>query len=118
MDTTFQQTVFALPAAAKQAWFQSLEDVRFPVSMPLAKELTQHHLSSGIRDAIQALGSDGNSLLIEGLPVDDPLCDPPEDGDRPAGKSAVSEAVHLGIVGLLGHPFSYEEEKSGRLIHE
>jgi L-asparagine oxygenase len=58
-------------------------------------------------------------LLIDNLPLDPHLPPSPANGARPAGKSWASESALLQFSRAGGlHPFGYEEENMGALIHQ
>lgn len=58
-------------------------------------------------------------IVMENLPIDNPLPETPKDGKRPDGKSWVSEATLFAIQRIAGlQPLSYLQEKGGVLVHE
>lgn len=58
-------------------------------------------------------------IEIRGLPIDQFISSPPKNGERPKNKDFTSEIALLGTTKALGlSPFSYQEEKSGALVHE
>ena len=59
-----------------------------------------------------------DSVRLENLPVDPVLPAVPQDGSRPAAKTAVSEAVVLGLIAPWAEILSYRNEKHGVPIHE
>jgi hypothetical protein len=81
--------------------------------------IVRSHLSSPVRDLLIRFTQDQRQpgFVIDGLPVGDLPATPP-DGQRPADKSAVSEAVILGTLFYVGDLLSYYEEKGGAPIHE
>jgi hypothetical protein len=82
--------------------------------------LATEHLSAGLREALSDFFSPSgpDALLIENLPVDRELPAAPSDGKRPAGKTAVSEAVIAGLIEGHASILSYTNEKAGAPIHE
>ena len=59
-----------------------------------------------------------DSVRIDNLPVDPVLPAVPLDGIRPKQKSAVSEAVVMGLIAPWAEILSYKNEKQGVPIHE
>jgi hypothetical protein len=130
-----QSTVLAVseplivPEPAKQAWLQAVRVLRYPDTRDIAEwrafsresvVVAQANLPSPLRRKLQSFFSSPgpDALLIENLPDDPHLPPPPADGRRPDGKSAVSEAVLAGLIGLHAEIFAYSNEKAGAPIHE
>ena len=58
-------------------------------------------------------------ITMHGCPIDNDLKDVPIGEIRPDRKSWISELVLLGVTYSVGFsPFSFRQEKSGRLVHE
>ncbi|HEY6347164.1 MAG TPA: TauD/TfdA family dioxygenase [Bryobacteraceae bacterium] len=129
-----------LPQDAKFAWLQKALELPYPdprdrmawgAFTAASARLAQSHLPSRIQEELHEFFSpDAHSecvvrgrekrgaLLIENLPVDADLPLTPDDGRRPARKTAVSEAVLAGLIEPHAKIFSYNNEKDGAPIHE
>jgi len=116
-----------LPEAARRAWLSELAGCDFPregdaaewgAFEALSMELAAKHLPAEMQDALGRLAENRGVLVIGNLPVDTPPVAPPVDNFRPAGKPAISEAVHLGIVRQLAQVFGFQEEEEGALFHQ
>ena len=83
---------------------------------------SQHPALESYRFSLKSLTQPGGSsfLVMENLPIDDPLQEPPQDGKRPDWKSTwISEATLFSIQRMAGlQPLSYLQEKAGVLVHE
>ncbi len=64
------------------------------------------------RTDADALGS----MIVRGLPIDDPLAPTPADGGRSNKTTFVSEGVLGGIAQLFGDLYCYSMEKKGEII--
>lgn len=110
-------------------WLSEIVGLNFPLKDDQASwyefqerafQATKANITSEIRQLLQRLSLPNGSdvIVIEGLPYQDPG-PPPTDGQRPAGKPAVSEAVLVGLVTAAGlKVFGYLQEKKGSLIHQ
>lgn len=58
------------------------------------------------------------AIVITGLPVDESLPPTPDDGRRPAEKSAISESILTGVSWFAGEVLSYREELEGMPTHQ
>ena len=109
-------------------WEQAISRAEYPDERDLVKwdaffEWSGHaastFLTEGMRRMLDASSqpSGPQGLVFDNLPH--PHCgNPPADGRRPAGKSAVSEAVMPGVVRSAGYEvFGYVQEKDGDLVH-
>jgi L-asparagine oxygenase len=124
--------VLRLPDSNRQVWQRDLNGLEFPLHNDwpawtaferASVEIAARHLTPEIADALARLPRphvprDRGALVIENLPVDSLLPEPPRDNFRPAAKSVISEAVHLGIVRQFAHVFGFEEEEEGAIIHQ
>jgi hypothetical protein len=122
-----RQEIRRLPESSRSVWRSELAGLDFPIEGDTAAwgafeavsmDLAAKHLPSEAREALARLPENRGILVIENLPVDAPLVAPPTDNFRPSGKSAISEAVHLGIVRHLAQVFGFEEEESGAIFHQ
>jgi L-asparagine oxygenase len=113
----------------RDAWLREAAALEYPDPLDLdawsrfraaAVRLALEHLPAAITGELwRFFPYDGNdSLRIENLPVDPALPPTPLDGKRPPGKSAVSEAVVLGLIAPWAEVLSYKNEKEGVPIHE
>lgn len=85
----------------------------------LAEIIARQHLKADALCLHHNLLYQKGFLLIRNLPIDPQLPHTPDDGWRPNGKTYISEAVLLGIVSALKYqPFSFLQEKQGKLVHE
>jgi L-asparagine oxygenase len=121
---------FNLPESNRIGWQEKANQIRFPNPQDerdvhnftqLAAGLATTWLPTEVREAIINLGTDDHSvaLVIRNLPVEDNLPPIPMDGYRPPEKeSVVSETVLLGIAAVYGVPFTYKQEKNGRMPAE
>ncbi len=122
-----KQEEMRLPEAARRAWLSDLAGCDFPRERDTAEwgafgalsmELAARHLPAEMQDSLAGLARNRGILVIENLPLDAPPMAPPADNFRPAGKPAISEAVHLGIVRQLAQVFGFQEEEEGALFHQ
>jgi len=82
---------------------------------------SKHSALEAYRFALKSLILPGgvSFVVMENLPIDNPLPEPPKDGKRPDSKSWVSEATLFAIQRIAGlQPLSYLQEKAGALVHE
>lgn len=116
-----------LPDWNRIAWQDELAGIGFPDERNPAEwrefdrastELASAYLAPRILELVERLGRDLDALLIENLPVDSSLPDPPSGSFRPQAKAAVSESVHLGVVRQFAQVFGFEEEENGALFHQ
>jgi hypothetical protein len=116
-----------LPEATRAAWLSELAGCRFPSEKNAAEwgafetlsiDLASKYLPSEALDALARLADTRGMVVLQNLPVDSPLMAPPADNFRPAGKPAVSEAVHLGIVRHAAQVFGFQEEEEGAIFHQ
>jgi hypothetical protein len=118
-----------LPQPAKLAWLADVSQMRFPDPCDAQNwrsfadagvEAAGRHLTGDLREALAEFFSLGgpDALVIENLPVDRKLPAAPDDGRRPTGKTAVSEAVIAGLIESHASIISYTNEKAGAPIHE
>jgi L-asparagine oxygenase len=116
-----------LPDAARKGWLGELAACAYPRETNPSEwaafearsmELAARYLPGEIQDSLDQLAADRGVLVIENLPVDEVLPAPPTDNFRPAGKAAVSEAVHLGILRRLAQVFGFHEEEEGAIFHQ
>jgi L-asparagine oxygenase len=115
-----------LPERVRRSWQAELAGIQFPVEADaawrafeaLSVELAQRHLPAETLETLARLPETRDILVLQNLPLDSPVLEPPRDNFRPLGKPAVSEAVHLGIVRLLAQVFGFEEEEEGALFHQ
>jgi L-asparagine oxygenase len=122
-----KQEEIRVPEATRRAWLSDLAGCDFPregdaaewsAFEALSMELAAKHLPVEARDSLGRLAENRGILVIENLPVDTPPVAPPVDNFRPAGKAAISEAVHLGIVRQLAQVFGFQEEEEGAIFHQ
>ncbi len=131
MQTTLEATLLRLhlPAETKGIWLREALQLTFPdpsnfgawrafveASVAIAMSRLPGPVAETLDRFFDPEGPD--ALLIENLPVDPNLPAPPEDGRRPANKTAVSEAVIAGLIEGHASILSYSNEKSGAPIHE
>jgi L-asparagine oxygenase len=121
---------YALSEKNRAGWQEQANQISFPdpwdeqaVSQFIgsAGDLARAWLPSGIQTTIRNLDLGGHSaaLVIRNLPIDEKLPPVPTSGYRPLNKAAaVSEAVLLGVGSLYGPPFTYKQEKKGRMPAE
>lgn len=121
---------FALPESNRSGWQKQAEEIRFPdpaderaVSsfVEVSAGLAKTWLPTEMQAAIENLSKGGYSpaLVIRNLPMEDLLPPVPADGFRPPSKEkAISEVVLLGIGAVYGVPFTYKQEKKGRMPAE
>jgi len=57
------------------------------------------------------------AVCIENLPIGR-IGETPKNGQRPDDKDLISEAIGLGMAGLLGYPIGYLNEKNGEIIQQ
>lgn len=118
-----------LPENLRRMWTEDVARLSYPDPSDAAAwrafadtsvALAKRHLAPAIASAVcRFFSGDGpDVLLIENLPLDADLPPPPVDGKRPAGKTAVSEAVIAGLIESYGAIVSYTNEKRGAPIHE
>jgi L-asparagine oxygenase len=122
-----KQEEIRVPEATRRAWLSDLAGCDFPregdaaewsAFEALSMELAAKHLPAEVRDSLGRLAENRGILVIDNLPVDTPPMAPPVDNFRPAGKPAISEAVHLGIVRQLAQVFGFQEEEEGAIFHQ
>lgn len=131
METTLSRsTLFlTLPEPAKQAWLQDAAVLRYPDTTDVtawrsfvaeAVVLAQSHVPATVAQALRGFFSPAgpDAVWIENLPVDLDLPPAPTHGRRPLSKSAVSEAVIVGLIERHAAILSYSNEKCGAPIHE
>jgi L-asparagine oxygenase len=113
----------------RDAWMREACALRYPEPGDLsawtqfrqaAARMALDHLPATITGELWRFYPHGgsDSVRIENLPVDPALPPTPRDGMRPTGKSAVSEAVVLGLIAPWAEILSYLNEKRGAPIHE
>ena len=111
----------------RQAWLKDLAGCEYPREADpaqwaafeaLSRDLADKHMPAEALDAVASLSETRGILVFENLPLDVPVMTPPTNNFRPAGKSAVSEAVHLGIIRHLAQVFGFQEEEEGALFHQ
>lgn len=116
-----------LPEATRRAWLSDLAGCNFPregdaaewgAFDALSREVAAKHLPAEMLDALAALAENRGLLVLGNLPVDAPPMAPPVDNFRPAGKPAISEAVHLGIARQVAQVFGFLEEEEGAIFHQ
>ncbi len=117
-----------LPDSNRQVWQRDLTGLEFPPTHDWSAwaaferacvEIATRHLTQEIKDSLQRLARDRSAVVIENLPVDSMSeGHPPRDNFRPAGKSSLSEAVHLGVIRQFAHVFGFEEEEEGAIFHQ
>ncbi|MEV6632791.1 TauD/TfdA family dioxygenase [Actinoplanes sp. NPDC051470] len=95
------------------------DDPLFLVSAETAARRISPALVHRIVD-FRVSGSTSGVLAVRGLPVDRPLPDTPGSGAHhgPWQELAVSSAVQLMVMSLLGEVIAYADEKRGRLIQD
>lgn len=123
----------ALPEAAKRSWSLEASQLVFPdlqstphdlsawrAFVDASVHLADRHLPLSIQDSLNRffLGTGSDAVLLENLPVDPDLPRSPTDGKRPALKSAVSEAIIVGLTERSASIVSFSNEKAGAPIHE
>jgi L-asparagine oxygenase len=122
-------TELTLPEPAKNAWLREASCLQYPdwrgagewrSFVTESAALAQAHLPFTALEALHEFFSPWgpDAFLIKNLPLDRHLPPTPIRGARPAGKSAVSEAVIAGIIEPHGAIVSYLNEKAGAPIHE
>ena len=113
----------------RDAWMRAALGLQYPDPKNLdawaafrgaASQLALQHLPATITAELWRFYAFGgmDSVRIDNLPVDPTLPPVPTDGMRPAGKTAVSEAVVLGLISPWAEILSYVNEKKGVPIHE
>jgi L-asparagine oxygenase len=115
-----------LPDLNRRVWQSELAGLDFPSQgdaawsafEDISTQLAARHVPPEIWESLAELSESRGVLVIENLPLDAPLAEPPRDNFRPAHKTAVSEAVHLGIVRRLACVFGFQEEEEGSLFHQ
>jgi hypothetical protein len=118
-----------IPQTARHAWLREALKLHYPDTRDIcawraftaaSSALAQRHLPDSAARQLREFFSLGgpDALLIENLPDDPNLPSPPANGRRPAGKSAVSEAVIAGLIEPHTEIFAYTNEKAGAPIHE
>src|SRR5215470_17691919 len=118
-----------VPEEAKRAWLREALELHYPDTGDIrawraftaaSSALAERHLPDSATRQLREFFSLGgpDALLIENLPDDLNLPSPPANGKRPAGKSAVSEAVISGLIEPHAEIFAYSNEKAGAPIHE
>lgn len=118
-----------LPEPARTEWTQRAVALRYPdyrdleawlqfrnQAAALARQLLPPQIEQALCDFFQPAG--GPVLVIDNLPVDPQLPPIPQDGVRPAGKQAVSEAVIAGLLAGRAEILAFVNEKGGSPIHE
>jgi L-asparagine oxygenase len=86
-----------------------------------AFRLLPAHLSPEMVREIRrfAIDPDATAIILDNMPRDPSLPDTPTDGKCPTGKPTfVSEYALLGLAQFIGHPFAFEDERDGELIHQ
>jgi L-asparagine oxygenase len=75
---------------------------------------------SSIAESLRSLAAEGIShLTLANLPIDSALPPPPANGQRPEGKTWLSETILLQLALCAGlQPMGLVEEKGGALVHE
>ena len=131
MQTTLEATLLRLrlPPETKGIWLSEAMELGFPnpsdfgawrafveASVAVAMRRLPGPVAETLDRFFDPEGPD--ALLIENLPVDPNLPAPPQDGCRPANKTAVSEAVIAGLIEGHASILSYSNEKNGAPIHE
>ena len=115
--------------AHRDAWQRAALQLRYPDPRDLdsweafreaARTLALEHLPATVTAELWRFFAFGelDSVRIENLPVDPVLPPVPADGRRPPEKTAVSEAVVLGLIAPWAEILSYKNEKQGVPIHE
>ena len=106
--------------AAKLAYPDYRDLVAWTAFREASTALAARYLPEDMKTALQAFfaPSGAPAIVLENLPVDPHLPGIPENGMRPVGKEAVSEAVITGILCQWGELLSYVNEKDGSPIHE
>jgi L-asparagine oxygenase len=116
-----------LPDSNREVWQRELTGLEFPPNQDWSAwsafervciDVAARNLTPEITDALKRLARDRSALVIENLPVDETLMEPPRDNFRPAAKSVVSEAVHLGVIRQFAHVFGFDEEEEGAIFHQ
>jgi len=103
---------YSFPGSDPAAW----ADFNKSASL-VAAEVLPPPLAHLLRDLARPDGPD--AIVLDNFPVDEVLVPTPLDGQRPAGKPAVSEAVIAGSVGVMGaHMLSYRQEKKGEVLQQ
>jgi L-asparagine oxygenase len=119
----------SLPEGARREWLAEASRLTYPdprdagawrAFVDAAVGIAKGHLTEAMSEALLGFcGAEGaDALVLENLPVDAQLPPPPADGKRPASKSAVSEAVIVGLVEPHATIIAYANEKGGAPIHE
>lgn len=131
MQTALETSLLRLrvPAENKGLWLREALALRFPD--PRDFNAWRRFVGASVAIAMRRLPGPAvetldrffdpegpDALLIENLPIDPNLPAPPQDGRRPAMKTAVSEAVIAGLIEGHASILSYSNEKSGAPIHE
>jgi L-asparagine oxygenase len=118
-----------IPEENRRCWQAESVRLTYPVPQPpqdwtaftahAVKTADRHipaEIAAAIGDFFRGIGPD--AILLENLPVDPTLPATPSDGKRPAGKTAVTEAVMAGVIESHAAIVSYTSEKAGAPIHE
>jgi alpha-ketoglutarate-dependent taurine dioxygenase len=118
-----------LSDASSAEWARAAAKLTYPDYRDLAAwtafrdastALAARYLPDEMKAALRAFFAPAGdpAIVVENLPVDPHLPPIPENGMRPAGKEAISEAVITGILCQWGELLSYVNEKDGSPIHE
>jgi L-asparagine oxygenase len=117
-----QKTSFCLPDSHRKKWENEALSINFNSRyfsslLSETKDLAKKYLPKEIIDAIDQVNQpDGITYLyLKGLPQDSQLS---KTQGYLSKETKVSDAVLLGIAGLQGEPFSYLEQKKGRIIQD
>lgn len=96
-----------------------LDNPQFLVTAEVAAAGLGDRLLARLAD-FRISGNRSGMLLLQGLPVDEPLPPTPADGTHPNPwtELAVSTSTQLMIMSVLGDVISYADEKSGCLVQD
>jgi L-asparagine oxygenase len=119
---TDNETSFNLPDINREKWQEEALSINFDNQdfsslLSDAKDLAKKYLTPEITDAIAQVNQPHGAthLHLKGLPQDLQLS---KVEGYLSKETKVSETVLLGITGLEGEPFSYLEQKQGRIIQD